>query len=62
MHRPSPEEQEAIMRRMEEICSEVLALRDQKEEIPLSERARIVSRLTKEWIAQYRKLRGEDHH
>jgi hypothetical protein len=46
---------------MEEICSQVLQLRDIKDEIPLNDRARLCARLTREWVAEYRKLRGVTH-
>jgi hypothetical protein len=56
----SPEEQEAVLRRMEEICAQVLNLRELNRELTFSDRAQLCARLTREWVANYRRLRDRE--
>ena len=43
------------MRRMEEICSQMLSVGDQKDPTPLTDRAQRVANLVKLWLAEYHK-------
>jgi hypothetical protein len=59
MSKLTPEEHEAIVRRMEEITSQIHNLDVMGDDVPLEERARLSHKLTGEWLTNYRRLRDD---
>ena len=52
----SPEERDAISKRMEELRAQALQLDERQDEVPAIERARLARELSAEFLECYRKL------